>query len=130
MLCVLVRVLGGARWQRHIAEANTVSHLLNIHICPESRAEAILADACTSIVVDNTCTDTSNILIKQGSGDTGAAMNCMRPNQIQQRALEEARTEEIRQIPAIFPQTFFPRLRAKNCHGYFGAELRRAGGGK
>ena len=73
MLCVLVRVLGGARWQRHIAEANTVSHLLNIHICPESRAEAILADACTSIVVDNTCTNTSNTLIKQGSGDTGAA---------------------------------------------------------
>ena len=26
--------LGGARWQRHISEANTVSHLLNIHICP------------------------------------------------------------------------------------------------
>lgn len=51
MLCVLVRVLRGARWQRHIAEANSVSHLLNIHICPESRAVAILADACSSIAV-------------------------------------------------------------------------------
>ena len=54
MLCVLVRVLRGARWQRHIAEANTVSHLLNIHICPESRAVAILADACSSSIAVTT----------------------------------------------------------------------------
>ena len=105
MVCVLLR---GARWQRHIAEANTVqSHLLNIHICPESRAVAILADACSSIAV----TTPAPALLHQHSHKarkSGRGGKSFMSTLYFKSSIEEARAREILGKYQLYPSNLLP----------------------